>query len=66
MSHVRCPTTHVLRKCPTTSLSDGSDDFEIDPNEFASAMRKKLGYRGPNVLLNKTFALLDTDGSGKM
>ena len=46
--------------------SDGSDDFEIDPNEFATAMRKKLGYRGPNVLLTKTFALLDMDGSGKM
>ena len=46
--------------------SDGSDDFEIDPNEFAVAMRKKLGYRGPNLLLTKTFALLDMDGSGKM
>ena len=46
--------------------TDGSDDFEIDPNEFAVAMRKKLGYRGPNLLLSKTFALLDIDGSGKI
>lgn len=46
--------------------SSGTDDFEIDPDEFATAMRKKLGFQGSNRLLFKTFELLDADGSGKI
>ncbi len=45
---------------------DADTELQIDDVEFTSAMRNKLGYRGPAHVLYQVFASMDLDHSGKI